>query len=468
MIENDSVIRTKGQKEVNLTTTNNGINKIISYIEVLTDYELNILLNVARECKIITKNGGLEDFYEALETSTDEDQKAEIYRALANIVLGVEGPSLAGEFLMTARGLAKSSEVKTKIHTDIANYRIALQQYSKAEESIDAATSSVEIPSQKADILNSKALLNFGKGDYEGAISLLNMAATIYKKGEEHEKYAKIHTTIGNSYLDMGDIESALNSYREALRFAQKTKGKLPLINLFFKLGELNLKSNRITPSITYFEDCLKDRTDPVLTIKSLRNLAQCYSLIGGDEEAEKLYSETLALSKTLSDEQETATSFEEYAKFLLKIGKIEASKSMLDDDFGLRSEYFGRTKKELGGSWRFAQLYHEVNSRLNNNTIEIKHAETEAIAERPLLSGEIVSEVRKLIEMMHHVMDRPRNIANDYEKLTLKEAVRVFKKEFLTERLANNNWDKNKLADELGVTLSNLYHHLETLGMNK
>jgi len=69
---------------------------------------------------------------------------------------------------------------------------------------------------------------------------------------------------------------------------------------------------------------------------------------------------------------------------------------------------------------------------------------------------------------MMHHVMDRPRNIANDYENLTLKEAVRVFKKEFLTERLANNNWDKNKLADELEVTLSNLYHHLETLGMNK
>ena len=451
-----------------MTTTEIDINKIVSYTEVLTDYELNILLNVARECNIITKDGGLEEFYEALEKSTDEDQKAEIFRALANIVLGVEGPSLAGEFLMTARNLAKSSEVKTKVHINIANYRIALQQHSKAEESIDAATNTVKIPSQKADILNSKALLNFGKGDYEGAISLLNMAATIYKKGEEHEKYAEIHTAIGNTYTDMGDIESALNSYREALRFAQKTKGKLPLTNLFFNLGELNLNLNRITPAITYFEDCLKERTDPVLTIKSLRNLAQCYSLIGGDEEAEKLYSEAIVLSKNLSDEQETATSLEDYAGFLLKIGKIEESKSMLDDGFGLRSEYFGRTKKELDGSWRFAQLHYEVYSKLNKNAIEVKESETEEGAERALLSGEIVSEVRKLIEMMHHVMNRPRNIANDYENLTLKEAVRVFKKEFLTERLANNNWDKNKLADELGVTLSNLYHHLETLGMNK
>jgi len=430
--------------------------------------ELNILLNAARESDIIKKDGGLEEFYEALEKSTDDDQKAEIYQVLANIVLGVEGPSLAGEFLMTARNFAKSSEVKTKINTYIANYRIALQQYSKAEESIDAATNTVEIPSQKADILNSKALLNFGKGDYEGAISLLNMAATIYKKGEEHEKHAEIHTTIGNAYRDMGENESALNSYREALRFAQKTKGKLPLSNLFFNLGELNLKLNLITPSITYFEDCLKDRTDPVLTIKSLRNLAQCYSLIGGDEEAENFYSEAIVLSKNLSDEQETATSLEEYAGFLLKIGKIEDSKSKLDDCFGIRLEYFGRTKKELDGSWRFAQLYYEVNSKLNENSIGVKETETGEHMERSLLSGEIVSEVRKLIEMMHHVMDRPKNIANDYENLTLKEAVRVFKKEFLTERLANNNWNKNKLADELGVTLSNLYHHLETLGMNK
>ncbi|TFB09657.1 tetratricopeptide repeat protein [Candidatus Marinimicrobia bacterium MT.SAG.2] len=451
-----------------MTTTDNDINKIISYTEVLTDYELNILLNAARESDIIKKDGGLEEFYKALEKSTDDDQKAEIFQVLANIVLGVEGPSLAGEFLMTARNFAKSSEVKTKINTYIANYRIALQQYSKAEESIDAATNTVEIPFQKAEILNSKALLNFGKGDYEGAISLLNMAATIYKKGEEHEKRAEIHTTIGNAYRDMGENESALNSYREALRFAQKTKGKLPLSNLFFNLGELNLKLNLITPSITYFEDCLKDRTDPVLTIKSLRNLAQCYSVIGGDEEADKLYSESLALSRSLPDEQETTTSLEEYAAFLLKTGQIEESKSMLEDDFDLRSEYIGRTNRELDGSWRFAQLYHELNSKLNEDTIDLKEAKAVDDSERALLSGEIVSEVRELIEMMHHVMDRPRNIAHDYENLTLKEAVRVFKKEFLTERLANNNWDKNKLAHELGVTLSNLYHHLETLGMNK
>ena len=451
-----------------MTTAKNDIRKIISYTEVLTDYELNILLNAAKECNIITKEGGLDDFYEAFESSTDENQKAEIFRVLGNIVLGVEGPSLAGEFLMTARNMANSDELKTKIHTDIANYRIALRQYSKAAESIDAATNTVEIPSQKADILSSKALINFGNGDHEGGISLLNMAASIYKKGEEHEKYAEIHTTIGDSYLNMENIESALNSYREALRFAQKTKGKLPLSNLFFKLGELNLKSNRITPSITYFEDCLKDRTDPVLTIRSLKNLAQCYSLIGGDEDAEKLYLEALLLSKTLSDEQETTTSLEEYAGFLLKIGKIEESKSMLDDGFNLRSEYFARTKKELDGSWRFAQLYYEVNSKLNENTFGVKATETVDSAERSLITGEIVPEVRKLIEMMHQVMDRPRNIANDYENLTLKEAVRVFKKEFLTERLANNNWDKNKLAEELGVTLSNLYHHLESLGMNK
>ncbi len=451
-----------------MTTTENDINKIISYTEILSDYELKILLNTAKECRIITKGGGLEEFYEAFEQSTDEDQKAEIFRVLANIVLGVEGPSLAGEFLMNARNLAKSSDIKTKVHTDIANFRLSLQQYSKASESIDAATNTVENAAQKADLLNTKALLNFGREDYEGAISLLNMAATIYKKGEEHEKYSEIHKSIGEAYSDMGEIEFALSSYREALRFAQKTKGKLPLSNLFYKLGVLNLKSNRITPAITYFEDCLKDKSDPALTVKSLRSLAKCYSSIGGDVEAEKLYSEAYAQADSIADDLERAKSMEEHAEFLLKIGKVKKAKSLLDKDYSLRAEHFARTNNELVGSWKFAQLFYEANNKLNENSVEVKETEAVDTSEKSLLTGEIVSEVRKLIEMMHHVMNRPRNIANDYGNLTLKEATRIFKKEFLTERLAKNNWDKNKLADELGVTLSNLYHHLETLGMNK
>ena len=66
-------------------------------------------------------------------------------------------------------------------------------------------------------------------------------------------------------------------------------------------------------------------------------------------------------------------------------------------------------------------------------DTVDQKETATVDNAERALLSGEIVSEDRELIEMMQHVMDRPRNIAHDYENLTLKEAVRVVYKDMLT-----------------------------------
>ena len=170
-----------------------------------------------------------------------------------------------------------------------------------------------------------------------------------------------------------------------------------------------------------------------------------------------------------MSDDAEIALSRDDYSTHLFSSGKYEEAKELAEKNYYLRSEYFSEKGKELPGSWNYAQLVYKIYSRQEENSETERGSDAlEEKTDKALLTGEIVSEVRRLIEMMHHVMDRPKNIAHDYENLSLKEAVRLFKKEFLTEKLALNNWDKNKVADDLGVTLSNLYHHLESLGMNK
>ena len=438
-------------------------------MEMLTDHEVEFLLKTAVECKLINKDDGLGEFYKALDSSIDDDQKAEIFRALANIAMGVEGPKLSGEFLIRAGKSAKSADIRTKVGIEVANYHTGLKQYSKATDAIDDAMKGAETKVLKAGVLGAKAALNYTRGDYEGAISLLDKAATIYKNKKANKEISEIHQAVGDAYFEMGNIESALASYREAYRFAQKTKGELSLSELSFKLGELNMLSNKITPAITYFEDCLKDKSDPLLTIRSLRNLALCYAIIGGDDEAGKLFEESISHSISLADDRETALSRDTYTKHLVSIGKYEEAKVLLDKNFQLRMELPSEQGEEPEGSWEFAQMVYKVYSTLMEKQVdEEAPAKSDEQNDKLILSGKIVAEVRRLIEMMHHVIDRPKNIASDYENLSLKEAIKVFKKEFLTERLALNNWDKNKVADELGVTLSNLYHHLETLGMNK
>jgi len=442
---------------------------IKSYTEILNDYELEFLLRTAIECKMIRKDDGLPEFLEAFEKNPDDDQKAEILKALGNIAMGIDGPQLAGEFLMKAYSSAKSDKVKTNISTALANYHTSMSQYQKASEAIEKAMTTASGNLQKADTLSAKGTLNQRKGDYEGAIALYGKAVSLYWKSEAHSDISEIHSSIGDAYLGTNNIESALDSYREALRFAQKTKGKIKLAPLFFRLGELNLKTNKITPAITYFEDCLKDKSDPLLTVKSLRKLALCYSIIGGEKEANNLFEAAISQAMSLSDDAEIALSRDEYSAHLLSAGKFKDAKELVEKNYHLRTEYYSKQKRELPGSWKYADLVFKIYFQQEQDG----EAEKENISlakndDKALLTGEIVSEVRRLIEMMHHVMDRPKNIAHDFENLTLKEAVRLFKKEFLTEKLALNNWDKNKVADDLGVTLSNLYHHLESLGMNK
>ena len=438
-------------------------------MEMLTDHEVEFLLKTAVECKLINKDDGLEEFYKAFDSSINDDQKAEIFRALANIAMGVEGPKLAGEFLIRAGKSAKSANIRTKVSIELANYHTGLKQYSKATETIDDAMKGADTKVLKAGVLGAKATINYNRGDYEGAISLFDKAATIYKSKKANKEISEIHQAVGDAYFEMRDVDSALASYREAYRFAQKTKGELSLSDLSFKLGELNMLSNKITPAITYFEDCLKDKSDPLLTIRSLRNLALCYAIIGGDDEAEKLFEESVSHAVSLADDRETALSRDIYTKHLISIGKYDEAKVLLDKNYQLRMESHSEQGEEQTGGWEFAQMVYKVYSTLMEKRVD-EEDRTKVVeqSDKVVLSGEIAAEVRRLIEMMHHVIDRPKNIASDYENLSLKEAIKVFKKEFLTERLAINNWNKNKVADELGVTLSNLYHHLETLGMNK
>ena len=330
-----------------MTTTPDIMKDIKSYTEILNDYELEFLLRTAVECKMIRKDDGLPEFIEAFEKAPDDDQKAEILKALGNIAMGVDGPLLAGEFLMNAYSSSKSDKVKTKVNTALSNYHLSLSQYNKASEAIDRAMITATDDFQNAGILNAKGRLNQRKGDYKGAIALFGRAVSLYWKDEAHKEISEIHSSIGDAYMASNDIESALNSYREALRFAQKTKGKISLAPLFFRLGELNLATNKIIPAITYFEDCLKDKSYPLLRVKSLRKLAQCYSFIGGDKEANDLYEAAIAQALSMSDDAEIALSRDDYSTHLFSSGKYEEAKELVEKNYHLRSEYFSEKGKE-------------------------------------------------------------------------------------------------------------------------
>ena len=53
-----------------------------------------------------------------------------------------------------------------------------------------------------------------------------------------------------------------------------------------------------------------------------------------------------------------------------------------------------------------------------------------------------------------------------DYSSQSLKDAVHMFEKRYIEQKLKHHNGDKDKVAKDLGLSLSTLYRKFEELGI--
>lgn len=170
-----------------------------------------------------------------------------------------------------------------------------------------------------------KGLGLYNEGNYEEAIDLLNDAV---EKGTEEYKLSEVYSAIGGCYLELGDYEEAIDTYKKSLDedsssvsgwvnlgVAYRQNGDLEgaeecytkaldidpeYAELRSSLGTLYIIKNEPEKAIAEFDKAIE--LDPSLAVAH-GNAAMAYAMTGDFERAEELLKQSKVLGYENADE---------------------------------------------------------------------------------------------------------------------------------------------------------------------
>lgn len=109
-----------------------------------------------------------------------------------------------------------------------------------------------------AALYNNLSLLYQEMGDFHQAVLSLQKAFDIVKKGNDEIKIAITHSNLGASYLQLNEVETAMNHLLEAMRIFQKTEEKdFHYSAALAALGQANVKLNQWEDAGKYYSEAL-------------------------------------------------------------------------------------------------------------------------------------------------------------------------------------------------------------------
>ena len=137
-------------------------------------------------------------------------------------------------------------------------------------------------------------------GEYEEAEKFLVEALSISRQLSDISQIALISSRLGDLYIDSGDFQKAINSFKEAIdRFQQLASDPKQICLTNFKIANAYKEIGDLATSKTEFEKTLNNSKDIfpsespfVEEVKS--NLAQVYLELGMEPQSEELWEQTL------------------------------------------------------------------------------------------------------------------------------------------------------------------------------
>lgn len=201
-------------------------------------------------------------------------------------------------------------------------------EYDLAENSLLKTLSIREayLPPDSPDL--ARIYVNIGRFYYEldkfdNALFYYQKAEDIYIKkfSKEYSYLGHIYANKGNIYVDMSDFEKALNYYKRSLQIFQKnyTSNHQAIGMVNMNIGVIYYKKHDFAKALDFYHKSISINPKSPSSIKSYRNIAEIYSRINNDEEAQHYLK--LAIEKSMEvygkQHYETALSYESYAKHL-------------------------------------------------------------------------------------------------------------------------------------------------------
>lgn len=183
--------------------------------------------------------------------------------------------------------------------------------------------------------------LNFGRmlqlaEQTDKALEYFDNAESIFVNNFDpyHSSLGVIMLNKANIYNRLGDYEKAFQYNSRAIAILQQNLNPSHpnVLSAFLNFGLYYEKKEDFKEAIEYYQKSLNTGRETPSNIKTYRNMANLYSLIGDNVQAEVFFNKAIRSSTEIfsTEHPETALSLSSYARFLTSTGKYDKAHEFL------------------------------------------------------------------------------------------------------------------------------------------
>ena len=272
-----------------------------------------------------------------------------------------------------------SEKLLASLYQNIAIAQAAMGNYAEAEIFFEKSITLKEKLLPEDDPKLATVYLNYGRflgiiGNQYKALDFLDRAERIFisKFGPDYPGLAPIYFNIGSINILLNNYEKALNYEQRALDiYSRNLSPDSPLIKeLYVNIGVIYEKLGQFTDAIEYYKKSLSGNSSPEITVRTHRNLANCYRKNLEFSVATENYLKSIKDSEKFfgKDNILTADSYLDYGRFCDEQGDYLKAEGLLNKAYEIYRNEFGEKHMDvsnvliyLGAHYSFMGQYQKA-----------------------------------------------------------------------------------------------------------
>lgn len=218
--------------------------------------------------------------------------------------------------------------------------------YESAEKNIKEALKIIgkdrKNKKELADIYHALGIINYHKDRYHLSLKYLEKGLAIRNETENIQGQASSLVSIANVYLNIGQVNEALENFEKSLKIFKKIGDKSHMSTALNNIGNLYIKKGRLEKAYSHYEksyEIVKEIDDERGKNISLNNLGNYYLIKGELEKAKKHYKNSLKLSENKNFKYGLSLGYLNMGSYYKYINQIEKSKSYYEKSIDLCRE---------------------------------------------------------------------------------------------------------------------------------
>ncbi|MGC4021881.1 MAG: tetratricopeptide repeat protein [Cyclobacteriaceae bacterium] len=270
---------------------------------------------------------------------------------------------------------AKQHQLKIQTSNAFNSLAISHQYQGNYTQALECYLQALQFEEQTKNYSGQmKVLANLGtfwrrQGDYPKAIEYSERALRLADSVKDSKPaQANVHTTLGNTYINLKQFEKALPHFELALKINREIDQKLPVINSVNNLGFCHYNMDNYDKAESYFLEAIKlsDKISaPLERTLSLIDLAEVYLAKKNPARALPLAKEGFSLAKSTGHRENLLTAYKTLASIYQALGNSSTAfdylnKAMTLND-SLRSEDVTKKVSDLQKSYELEKKEAEI-----------------------------------------------------------------------------------------------------------